>query len=338
MDIPPHPSAFEVLCLLLADEGREAALLGEGLDRVRNTVRPFMVGEAFPDVYFEHPLVGDPFLDVTVLYGEIEPGLRIESDAAAGTDAMLDWYAAARAEIENISCGYELDTKNPDLPAAAVHFQPREHIELVEPFCAVVGEPERAKLYLDQAKRMPPGWQLAFFGMFRGRPGSPLRVCGYLAPDEKQRVANDATYLATVFDEIGFTAYTDDMLAQVSELMAVAPGILDFQLDVYPDGTLGDVLGIDAQFGIERPEAVCKSFDDGPGSRVMRLFERWGTADGRWRLAAHAAFARALPVELEDGTPGRFAFTLMPQWVKARWSNGTLQPSKLYHLGKAQLV
>ena len=39
-----------------------------------------------------------------------------------------------------------------------------------------------------------------------------------------------------------------------------------------------------------------------------------------------------------DGSTGRYAFTLMPQWVKARWTAGVLQPSKLYHFANACLL
>ena len=128
------------------------------------------------------------------------------------------------------------------------------------------------------------------------------------------------------------------MLAQVSELMAAAPGSLDYQFDVYPDGSLGDTLGIDAQFEIEQPEAVWESFENGAASKLMQLFEQWGTVDSRWRLGVQATFARAIPVEGEDCSLQRYSFTLMPQWIKARWKNGTLQPSKLYLLGKAGLL
>ncbi|MBQ9044037.1 MAG: hypothetical protein IJ111_14630 [Eggerthellaceae bacterium] len=118
--------------------------------------------------------------------------------------------------------------------------------------------------------------------MFRGRPGSPLRVCGYLGDAEKAACAADLEHLAAVFDAAGFAAYDGAMLSQVSALMAAAPG-------------------------------------------------------GRWRKAVRSAFARALPVELEGGI-GRYAFTLMPQWAKARWTGGELQPAKLYHFAHAGLL
>ena len=330
-----HADAFQVLLLQAADEGRGPVLFGESQARAREAVLPFLVGEEFPDAYLEHPLRGDPFLDVTVLLSQLTTGTRIASPAAGEHGAMIDWFAETCRDHDGVSFGFELDTKEEVLPVAAVHFQPRARTELVKPFCEAVGEPQRANLYLDLAERMPEGWPLSFFGMFRGRAASPLRVCGYLDSAEKDACAQDASQLAAAFNAIGFSAFDDAMLSQISKLMSAAPGSIDFQFDIYPDGSLGDTFAIDVQFGIEQPEAVHANFESGPGSRVMGLLEGWGAADDRWKLAIRSAFARAIPVELDDGTLGRFAFTLMPQWVKARWTGCALQPAKLYHLAHA---
>lgn len=338
MRIPTYADAFEVLCLQAADEGRGNVLFGECLARARKVARPFMVGEEFPSVYLEFPLIGQPFLDITALYAKLAPGTRVDSEAAVETGPMLDWFADACSELEGVCCGFELDVKDPALPRAAVHFQPRSHTGLVEPFCAAIGEPSRAALYLDLAARMPKGWPLSFFGLFRGRAGSPLRVCGYLGAGEVRACADDPSRIAVAFDRVGFDAYDDVMLERISALMGAAPESVDFQFDAYDDGRVGDTFAVDVQFGIEQPEAVRASFEDGPAARVLGMLEGWGVADGRWRLAGDAAFARSVDVELEDDATGRYAFTLMPQWAKARWRAGVLQPAKLYLLAHAGLV
>ena len=337
MNVPSFADSFEVLCLIAADDGRKDVLFGDSFDRVLAELPPFLVGKEFPDTYFEFPLIGDPFLDVTMLYGELDPHTRIESAATADTGAMFDWYAEARKKYDSISCGFEFDTKNPELPAAAIHFQPRDHTELVKPFCDTIGEPDRAELYLSQAARMPEEWPLSFFGMFRGRPGSPLRICGYLGNSETTECIQDPQHLTHIFDETGFSAYNDAMLSQIRQLMQTASESLDFQFDVYPDGGIGDTFAIDLQFKIQQPAAVRSAFSEGIAARCMQLLQNWGAADDRWKLGAETAFARAIPVSV-DGKPRKFGFTLMPQWVKARWRNGVLQPSKLYLLGNAGLI
>ena len=108
--------------------------------------------ENFPDVYLEFPLAGTPFLDATILYGrKVQRMPVITSSAADGTQEMLRWFFSVSEEYTDICCGYELDTKTEKLPAAGVHFQPRKHLELVEPFCVSLGEAWRAPLYLAAA-------------------------------------------------------------------------------------------------------------------------------------------------------------------------------------------
>lgn len=338
MRLPSNAQAFQVLLLQAADEGRGSLLFGDSMDRARTALQPFMIGKSISSVYFEFPLLGDPFLDVTVLYGELDPAPHVASPAAEGADAMLAWYAKARADFPDISCGFEFDTKDPHFSAVGIHFQPRRHLDLVEPFCATIGEEQRGLRYLELAKRMPEGWPLSFFGLFRGRPHAPLRVCGYMSREWRRICAHDRKSLVRAFDEIGFVAYDDAMLEDIGELLRAVSHDVDFQFDVFSDGTIGSTFAIDVQFGIERPEVLQTVFESGSGARVMGLLESWRIADDRWRQGIAAAFARALPVQTDDGALEAFAFTLMPQWVKVRWVDGRLQPAKLYLLGTAGII
>ncbi|MGI6220843.1 MAG: hypothetical protein ACOYIP_03045 [Coriobacteriales bacterium] len=297
-----------------------------------------MEGEQFPSVYLEFPLIGTPFLDVTTLYSKLATGTCIDSDAVSGMGPLINWFADTCSELEDVCFGFELDTKNPALPRAAVHFQPVNHLELVEPFFSVLGEPDRAALYLDLEKRMPKGWSLSFFGLFRGRAGSPLRVCGYITAAEARACAANPSHIGDIFEEVGFKAYDDDMLERLSSIIGIAPKSIDFQFDVYDDGHFGETFAIDVQLAIEQPDEVRKSFAMGPASRVMGMLESWEVADGRWKLAADAAFARSIPVEADEGGVARYALSLMPQWVKARWTDGVLQPAKLYFYAYAGLL
>jgi hypothetical protein len=322
--------AFDVLCLQAADEGRGEILFGDCLERVRREAPPFIIDGSFPSVYLEYPLIGDPFLDITILYNEgVAKGQRVNSPLVAGTEAAMDWFTNLDDGYEGISFGYELDTKDPSLPVAAIHFQPRRHRQLVDPFCQAVGEPERAHLYHEVNERLPPAWELSFFGMFRGRSNSPLRVCGYLHQQEIQ-ACTDPKRLKSVFDAVGFTSYSKEMLEQATTLIDGAAQSADFQFDVYPDGTLGDTFAFDVSYNIQRPELVHENFENGKAAKLMRQLEEWGVADERWHLTSGATFSRAIPLEREDGSFGRYHFVVQPQWEKVRWTACKLMPAKSY--------
>ena len=338
MEKPTHVTAYQTLLLQASSKGRDALLFGESLSRAREDVPPFLIGEGFPHVYLEHPLIGDPFIDVTVLYTGLEPHLHIESERACNMDALLDWYAATARDHPTISFGFELDTRSPYMDKAAVHFWPFQHKHLVEPFCSLIGEPAYATRYLRQAARMPAAWPLAFFGVFRGRPDYPLRVCSYPTRGEMAACAGAPKHIRQRFDELGFGAYDADMLDQIAQLLACAPEGFDFQLDVFPDETLGDMFAIDMQFGIHCTNDVAVSFEDGVGADVMSRLQQWGAADERWKDSVKTTFARSVPVEDSGKYAGDYAFMLMPCWLKARWINGVLQPAKMYLYAHAELV
>lgn len=331
MIVPSRSDRFQVLLLQLASDGRREALLGDSFERVRAALPPYLVGNKAPSVYLELPLAGDPFLDVTLLYSEIEPGTSVDAPEAAGTEELFDWFSVVSAEQENINIGFELDTNKPILPQAAIHFQHRSNLDLVRPFFEAIGEAERTDVYLGLVDRMPSGWKPDFLGLFRGRPDSPLRVCGYLESEEQRSCAEDAHHLVEVFETMGFEAYDGQMLDDARKFMSDVDVSFDYQVDVYPDGHLGEVFSLDINLGIHQTDAVRKSFSEGAASRVMGEFERLGAADSRWQLIPDSVFARSVPVMLEDGTRDRLSFTLIPQWVKVRWKSGVPQPSKIYY-------
>ena len=338
MKAPSNELACRALFLQAADEGRGPVLFGEDANRACERVLPFVEGVSFPALYLEFPLLGEPFLDVTMLYGDVPGHMSFGDPAAAGTERMLRWFDGVRKEHEHICYGFELDTGKPAGTTAAVHFQPMNHTELAAPFCEALGEPETGKRYTEKASRMPEGWPLAYFGLFRGRPGSPMRICGYMAQDEQKRCAEDPTHLEAAFRAIGFTDYDEKMISQVSELLRTAPETADFQFDLLPDGTLGETFAIDVSFSIQRTEEAKKAFREGSAARLMLRLEEWGIADSRWKKAAGMAFTRAIPVEDEEGKKRSFALVLTPNWLKVRWRKGVLQPAKLYALGKARTV
>lgn len=338
MNIPSNNLACRTLFLQAANDGRGQALFGEDWKRTCEAVLPFVEGVPFPSLYLEFPLAGEPFLDVTVLYMKIESGTRFSSEAAAGMERVIDWYADVCPQYDSICFGFEVDGKSGVSAPAAVHFQHRRHIHLAEAFCEALGETQPGRLYMNQAARMPEGWPLAFFGMFRGRPGSPLRICGYLDDGERQRCAGNPSRLAEVFRQVGFQAYDDGMLRQAAAFLDVAREGADFQFDVYPDGSIGDTFSFDIHLGLKQSEKQRASFTDGLCAEVMRMLVSEGAADDRWQLASGMCFSYALPVEDENGMVKPYALIVCPQWVKARWRGGVLQTAKLYSEGQAGII
>ena len=328
--LPTNTVAFEVLLLQAADAGRDAALFGGASYRVRDTALPFFIGEKFPEIYLEFPLAGEPFLDVTLLYGELKEGTHIDSALAEGCEEILSFHARERAKDESVGFGFEIDCSNPAPSAAGIHFQPRSRTDLVAPFCEAAGNPEKASLYLAQNARMPNDWPLAFFGMFRGRADSPLRVCGYLGKDERDACMADPEHLGRALAQAGFAAFDDTMLAQAARVLELTPADADFQFDVFADGSLGDMFAIDVRFNQMSSDDVCASFAEGEGAALMAQLREWGIADERVSHVADMSFTRGVKLLADDGSIALYGFSLVPGWLKVRWRGGVLQPAKMY--------
>ena len=333
-----NSTALRMLLLHAASGGRGELLFGESLDRAKKFLPDFVdPGDLskFPDVYLEFPLMGEPFLDATVLYRQIPENAHLASPLAAGTQQMLAWLAKAGSKYPDICGGFEIDTKFPSPGPAAIHFQPRKHTELAGEFCEIIGLPQYGHLYERTAARMPGNQKPSYFGLFRGRSGSPLRVGGYMGREEAASCAGDPARLVRLFSAVGFTAYDDRMLREICSVLVVSPGTVEFQFDIWPDGTAGDSFALDTSFPIEQPEAVLAAFYDreGSGAGYISLLQRWKIADERWKKGLEAVFAGALPLRDETVT-----FSMFPHWFKVRWTGKRLQPAKMYLLAKAGII
>ena len=329
--------AIRLLLSHAAADGREEMLFGDSCSRVCNIIPDFIKGEVFPSVYLEFPLCGRPFLDASVGYNRRTGNIPVDSEAASGTGEMLDWFAKLPEKYTDIDCGYELDVSAKEIRPAGVHFQPRKHLELVEPFCKILGEEDRGKQYLSTAKTMPTGWDLSFFGMFRGRPDFPFRICGYMDRKEQEKCAAEPERIKRVFQNVGFKAYDENMTDQIASLLKVAGEGVDFQFDIFPDGSFSEVFAIDIMIKNRTPKLMKEAFHAGEFSALNKLLSDWNIIDERFEAALEMTYTRKLPVFKEDGEVFVCNLLLIPKWLKVRWTNIVLQPVKLYTFAYAEI-
>jgi hypothetical protein len=223
-----------------------------------------------------------------------------------------------------------VDTGSFESEVAGIHFQPREHVELVEGFCEAIGEVAYGRLYQEMVRRLSGLWEPSYFGIFRGRPGAPLRVAGYIDKKEMLSCASDPERIIKVFKAAGFTAYDDTMIDNMCSIFRVSPDSTDFQFDIYPDGGIGEVFSLSALYELRRREETLAAFYDGDDSRYIALLTEWGLADDRWKQVVDTVYSGTLPLPAGDIT-----FIAFPQAFKVRWRGGKLVPSKAYVMVKA---
>ena len=332
MKLIDNKTAFLMLIGFVASDGRGELLYGDSLERVKNTVPPFLGNGPFPDIYLESPLSGEPFLDIslTAVFDEASETAYITSPLADDTEGMMEFLRNSRAKYPEVSGGFEIDTGASVPGPAAVHFQPRHHTELTGGFCEAIGEPLYGKLYEEVVRRLKDSWHPSYFGLFRSRPGFPLRIGGYLSQEEIRLCIDDPDRIVRTFEAVGFKAYDDQMISQIISVMSVTPTCNEFQFDIFPDGTAGDIFSLSTSFAIGQPEDVLTSFKEGDGARYFDLLKQWNIADDRLDKVPGAVLASMLPIGNMSVT-----FSVFPQWFKIRWNDRKLQPAKVYLLIKA---
>ena len=329
MKKPNQMEAFDALYTIAAGDGREEALFGSSYELARPVYERTLIGDGYPAAYLEFPLLGKPCFDLLSVHGYVEPEAQFAPGAGFGYQAMFDWFKGVCKEDGHVSCGIELDTSTGETDRAGVYLQQRECVELVAPFLESVGESARAQSYLDVLSRMPKGWPPAYVGLFPGRPGTPLRIGGYMGHAELERCAQDPEHLGECFRQVGFTAFDKEMLGRCSKFMEIAPSA-DFQFDIMPDGSLGGTFGLSLSFNETKPRQAYECMEGGYGARLMGLLQDWGLADDRWKAITSAAFGRHVGYEKEDGTEGRFALSIRFNYAKVKFTACEPQPAKFY--------
>jgi hypothetical protein len=326
---PSQMTVFDALYSIAAGDGRGEALFGNSFGIARGAYERTLIGDGYPAAYIEFPLLGSPGFDLLSVHDTVRPGSRFAPGAGFGYQAMLDWFSSVRKKGANVSCGIELDTSVGETERAGVYLQHRKHSDLIAPFLESIGEQSRTDSFLAVADRMPEGWPPAYVGLFPGRAGTPLRIGGYLENAIQKACADDPALLAAYFDQIGFSAYDDEMLSRCAALLPLAPSV-DFQFDIMPDGTLGDVFGLSLSFNEPKPRESRACMESGYGARICRTLQEWGLADERWSLIAGAVFARHVPFDREDGSRGRFALCCKLNYAKVKFASAVAQPAKFY--------
>ncbi len=329
MEKPTQLQAFDALYTIAAGDGRGEALFGDCFELSHDAYARTLIGSGYPTAYLEFPLLGKPGFDLLSGHDFVEPGERFAPGAGFGHQAMFDWFAGVCEPDNTVSCGFELDLSAGETETAGVYLQHRMRMELVAPFMESIGESARTQSYLDAAYNMPEGWPSAYVGLFAGRAGTPMRIGGYLSEAELEHCADDSAHLGRRFRQIGFTAFDDTMLARCSEFMQLAPAV-DFQFDIMPDGTFGDMFGLSLSFNETKPRQARACMETGYGARLMQTLQNWGLADDRWKLIAGASFARHVGYEREDGTEGRLALMVRLNYAKVKFSACQPSPAKFY--------
>lgn len=313
---------YDVIYALAASEGRERVLFGSSAPLAHEAFGRSLVGDVFPELWFEVPLLGEPWFDLHTLVSrkELDPGMEFSPAIAGGHPELLAWFAG-QTEGRQLALSYDVGRGDIDNPAMQV-LAWREPLH--ERFLELASGPEAAQAFRAFRERTPREWFACYTGVFPGRDSQAMHVECIVGNALQRAYAADASLLRKHLADAGLSGLDDTLVPRCQQL-AQSPFPLEFQFELMPDGTTGGALGASVRFGTSEADKNPPLTVDGPGGEVMGLCEEWGLADSRWRELPKAAFAKGV----SRGGLGAMLYCY-PAFVKLRWRDGQPLDAKTY--------
>lgn len=109
---------YDMTYALIARDGRQDALFGSYAARAREAYMRSLVGDAFPELWFELPLLGDPWFDLHVLTDRstLSPGMSFTAYETGGYQETFAWFSGSR-NTRQLSLSWDVGAGRLDCPA-----------------------------------------------------------------------------------------------------------------------------------------------------------------------------------------------------------------------------
>ena len=331
MNMHAHQQAFTILYALAAMNGREEALFGRSMAAAKEAFARSTACEDFPEVWFELPLAGEPWLDLHVAHWKtaFAPGMSFGAENTGGFPEVFSWFAESPS-VRQLILSWDTGTGNSTVPAVQMLTSGRS-TEFPCAFLRSAGQADLQEAYRAFVRRMPQSWFACYTGVFPARERSFVRVECIPAPSRQRAYAADASLLEADLRQAGIGSLGATAVARCHEL-ACSPFPIEFQFDVLPDGKLGDTFSASLRFACPPGQEDWPAFDPkGAAGEAMRRVEEWGLADERWRLLADTIFAKRLTREGASMTLFNY-----PAFIKIRWRDSEPLDAKAYLVGGIQ--
>jgi hypothetical protein len=325
MDMLNRTMLYNVLYALAARSGRDKALFGSCHSLSQEAFERSLACDAFPEIWFELPLAGEPWFDLHALTAraDLKPGMTFMPQATGGNPEVFSWFAAQEQNVRQLALSWDVSSGDISQPAVQLLLS-RDNPDTTCGFLKAAGRPDAVNAYRAFWRRQPDGWFACYAGVFPRRPNHNLRV--ECIPDSalQSAYAVDAGLLEAHLQQMGLDE--TEGIVSACQTLAKTPFHLEFQFDVEPDGKAGLTFGASVRFSDPPGTEEWQPYSsDGATERLMTQLEAWGLADDRWRRLSECAFANSVALGDE-----RVTLCCYPAFVKLRWRAGVPLDAKTY--------
>ena len=324
---------YNIIYALAARDGREAVLFDSNYAALaREAFAKSLAGNYFPELWFEFPLKGDPWLDLHALVAreDLNPQMVFDPNTCGGVPDVFAWFAKQDYSARQLALSW--DTSSGDTCDPAVQLLRRaDNTRLTCDFLVAAQRSDAVAAYEAFEGRLPESWFACYTGVFPKRSTPFLRV--ECIPDEERQkaYADDPQLLADDLRQVGL-ADLGSTLVPRCQAFAATPFHLEFQFDVTPEGTAGPTFSASLRFASFSEEGPWEPYDtNGAAGDLMRLVETWGLSDDRWRLIEDTMFSK----RVHFGEEEKMLYCL-PTFLKLRWRDGEPLDAKFYLIAGLQ--
>ena len=335
---------FEILCALLVADGRQESLFGERTPAVGEAFARGLVGAGFPELWFELPLAGEPWLDLHALVSHADARAAADAAGASGPargpafaglggayDSALAWFAAQDArDVRQLALSFDTSAGDVDTPAVQLLVS-RPDPSVAAGFLEAAGHAVLAGAHRAFTDCMPDGWFACYEGCFPRRRAAEksawVRVECIVGDAAQSAYAAGEQALRDDLAGLGMAGLPDDAYATISRL-ARSPFPLELQFDVGEGGRPLPRLSASVRF---QPKDWTDPARRAEIARLAGWVEDMGLADARWQRLSGCVFAKSLARGDEA-----CALSCLPAFVKLRWREGLPADAKAYLLARIE--
>lgn len=324
---------YDILYALTAKDGREAKLFGTCAPAAREAFARSLVGEEFPELWFEIPLAGKPWLDFHALtsYKSVA-GTQATFAGHGGIYAdALAWFAAQEPhKVRQLALSYDTSAYDVDNPAVQLLVD-GYGTAMPLAFLGAAGRPDLCTPFDTFIRRIPDGWYACYVGVFPGRDSAcsnPWVRIECIVGDEWQQIyAENSATLRQHLSSVGLNHLDESAIDSIQRL-ARSPFPLEFQFNVGPDGKALPALSASVRFQAKDWQSCTRL---GTIGRLAGWLQSCGLADERCGLLTQTAFAKRVTHGSES-----HLLSCFPAFVKLHWREGMPPDAKAYLLAQVE--
>ena len=317
---------YQLIYALAARNGRSETLFGSSGAAAFEAFARSLASSAFPELWFELPLLGEPWFDLHALTArsDLRPNMKFSPQQTGDCPEAFEWFAAQERGVRQLALSWDTSSGNSSTPAVQL-LASESDPSITQAFLRTVGKPDAAASYLEFRKRLPQSWFPCYAGVFPQRPEHHLRVECIPNRERQRAYADDSSLLEADLRQAGLLELGDTVVERCQAL-ASTPFQFEFQFDVQPDGSTSPTLGASVRFAPPAKGETRESFEvDGSAGALMQRVEEWGLVDERWRDLGETTFS--VRASRRGANTHLYCF---PTFLKLRWRDGEPLDAKAY--------